>query len=471
MDSLLSKLLSRLLIDHRNGHRRSVISKYHDLLRLSSLPPDEIRRYQDQRLADLLNHAAAHVPFWKSHINQPVTPENARDTLSGLPFMERSAIQSDQKHFVDEQITQSPAFAEASAIAEKAMADETADRPIPDNESPPGIVEDATGGSTGTPMRFKVDRATQIAREASLYWANHLAGWRYGDRVAMLWGSDRDVGNAKKNPRLELRWKIDNIRWYNAFDMGEDRMAEFHRQMTRFKPHIIVAYAGSLDIYARFLSSQSTNPPNYPITSLVSSAEVLTPQARETIEGVFRKPVFNRYGNRECGAIAAEDGEGGLLINQGDFIVEIDSPDPVREPGSILITYFSNRAMPFIRYNTGDLGVWGGGREGQRLARIAGRQGDTIRTRKGKLIHGEYFTHLMYGAKGVKEFQFVQETLDDYRLLVVTGPGYDPAQEGEWHRKIGEWVGMDARIEVGRVEAIPVLPSGKRKFTLSKLKS
>ena len=468
MNSSLSSFLSRLFVDRKNEHRRKVLSRYREAVAISSWSRDRVRAHQDQQLVKLLAHAAKNVPFYREQLGrQNISESNVREVLAGLPAMERSAIQSDPQ-----------------AYLAKGFVAETFD--------------DATGGSTGTPLRFKVDRTTQVAREASLYWANHLAGWRYGDRVAMLWGSDRDVGNAKKDTKLELRWFLDNMRWYNAFDMGPDRMMEFHRAMKRFKPHIIVAYAGSLDIYARFLETiddgqkakdegrkamdGATSPIahcpfpcalrplfGYPLTSLVSSAEVLTPGMRENVEQVFGKTVFNRYGNRECGAIAAEDGQGGLLVNQGDFVVEVASPEPMSVPGPILITYLANHAMPFIRYNTGDLGVWTAGQAGIRLDRIVGREGDTIRTRDGKLIHGEYFTHLMYGAIGVKEFQFIQETMDSYCLLVVCNQDYEPLQEAVWRSKMGEILGDHAVLEIKQVSAIPVLPSGKRKFTLSRL--
>ncbi|HMO50438.1 MAG TPA: hypothetical protein PKE26_06085 [Kiritimatiellia bacterium] len=75
----------------------------------------------------------------------------------------------------------------------------------------------------------------------------------------------------------------------------------------------------------------------------------------------------------------------------------------------------------------------------------------------------------MYGAKGVKEFQFVQETLDHYQLLVV---GEEPTPEvvAHWRKEFAEVLGPEANVKIMRVEAIPVLPSGKRKFTVSRLK-
>lgn len=445
MRPALSSVLSRLLIDRAGGHRRLVLQGFRDRCRIDVWSAEERRCEQDRRLAVLLETSRVGVPRFANLLKgeRGIDPQRARACLTSLPVMRKSAIQADPEAFI--------------------------------NRSAGPSVDDFTGGSTGTPMRFRVDRATQLARESSLYWANSLAGWQPGQRVAMVWGSDRDTSAAAKNARLALRWWIDNIRWYNAFDMGEERMASFHDGMCRFRPHFIVAYAGSIFTYARFLRDRGIRPA-YPLAGIVSSAEILTAPMRETVESVFHRPVFDRYGNREAGAIAAECPEhAGLHVNEMDFIVEIDSPDPYTEPGPLLVTYLANHAMPLIRYDTGDLAMFARGecrcgRTTLRIDRLVGRQSDTLRTSSGKLVHGEFFTHLLYGANGVKEFQFVQVSLTEYKLLVVCQER-DPAQEARWKAKIRDAVGADASVRIEYVESIPVLTSGKRRFTLSMLPS
>lgn len=444
MNSFLSVFLSRLLVDRAHGHRAAVLSAFESNRRFDGLQPAERVGRREERLAALLAHAREHVPFYADRVpaGDGVTPRNAREVLSKLPVVRRADMQQDAAKFVSD-----------------------------DSRS---WVADATGGSTGTPMAFRVDRDTQIAREASLMWANSLAGWSPGERIAMLWGSDRDVQSASKKARLAVRWWIENMRWYNAFDMGEDRMEEFHSGLSGFRPHLLVAYAGSAFTYARFLKERGYAPA-YPVRSIVSSAEVCTPAMRKTIEEVFRRPVFDRYGNREFGAIAAEcDAHQGFHVNESDCIVEIDSPDPSRVEGPIIVTYLRNRAMPFLRYDTGDVGRFlsdeacACGRRTMRLAPVAGRQSDTIRTASGKLVHGEYFTHILYGATPVREFQFVQETPTLYRLLLVADRDRASSMEPRWREGIMEVLGSGSELRIEYVERIPPLPSGKRRFTVTK---
>lgn len=131
--------------------------------------------------------------------------------------------------------------------------------------------------------------------------------------------------------------------------------------------------------------------------------------------------------------------------------------------------------MPFLRYDTGDVGRFmpdepcACGRRTMRLAPVAGRQSDTIRTASGKLIHGEYFTHILYGTNVVREFQFVQETPTLYRLLLVADRGRASSLEPRWREGILEALGPGSEVLIEYVDCIPPLPSGKRRFTLTKL--
>lgn len=442
MDPIVSSILSRLLIDRADGHRRRVLESFAQAQREDRLSESERRALHAQRLAKLLNHAAACVPFYRDLIRDaPLTADRALDVLRTLPVVTRLDFQTNPGAFCAEGISE--------------------------------YYEDATGGSSGTPMRFRVDQATQQAREASLYWADSLAGWRYGERIAMLWGSDKDVRSAFQTARAHLRWWIENRRWYNAFDMGEERMASFHEDMRRFRPHILVAYAGAVERFARYLAEERIQP-NYPLRAIISSAEVLTAKARETVESIFQKPVFNRYGTREFGAIAAECGaHQGLHLNFRDMIVEIDSRDPEKIPGRVIVTYLRNWAMPFIRYDTGDLATLmpparcACGRTSIRIAAIVGRSSDIIRTASGKLIHGEFFTHLLYSVRSVREFQFVQESPQQYRLRLVTERKLSVPETESLRNRIADAVGEGSRIEIEYVDQIPTLPSGKRRFTFS----
>jgi phenylacetate-CoA ligase len=446
MKAGLSRFLSGHLLDRKEGHRTHVLASFRLHKEFDVMPDDKRLHRQDLLLAKLLDHARQHVPFYREILKGEGAIERSRvrDVWQRLPIIQRSDIQRNPEGFLSD-----------TGTSRK---------------------DDYTGGSTGTPMQFKVDQETQIARESSLMWADSLAGWYPGEKIAMLWGSDRDTKNALKSWRLHARWWLENRRWYDAFNMGPDELMKYHLALNSFRPDILVAYAGAVHTMALFLKQRDLRP-EYPRKAIISSAEMLAPGMRRDIQEIFNVSVFDRYGNREAGAMAAECAfHQGLHVNENDLIVEIAGSDPTQTPGSVLITYLHNYAMPLIRYDTGDLGCWmedepcSCGRRTARLARIAGRQSDVIRTSHGGLIHGEFFTHLLYGIKGVREFQFVQEAPEEYCLRLCADAGLCRSLESRWREAIIAKVGQQASVRIEYVASIPSSSSGKRRFTFSLLK-
>lgn len=426
-DHAVHAWLSRYAIDRKKHHRSAVWAAYDALLRFDGLSSESRASYQVAAMEKLLHYARTHVPFYKK------LPE----IYAHIPPLTRTDIQEHGEELVALQ-----------AISKS---------------------RDFTGGSSGTPMSFRVDRATQVAREASQWWTNSLAGWSPGDRIAMLWGADQDTRTVNQTTKMKIRWWIENTRWYNAFDMGEEAMLAFHRDMEQFQPDLLVGYSSALFEYARFLQANNIVP-TYPRKSIVSSAEVLFPTMRSKIETVFGKKIFDRYGNREFGGIAAEcEAHAGLHVNEHDMMVEIDSPDSQQIPGPIQITYFKNEAMPFIRYQTGDMACWMPdgtcpcGRSGRRLRFVVGREVDMIRTYDARFLHGETFTHLLYGTAEIKEFQLIQENSTTYTVKVVA----TPFDENLLRTKLLAELGGQSQIDIQYVDAIPLLKSGKRKFVLA----
>jgi phenylacetate-CoA ligase len=444
MNPWLSRLLSERLLDRKGGHRKAVLDAWHAKQLADFWSADERRAQQAKLLTELLNHCRAKVPFYQKLLRDAaeIRPLNAFEILQQLPIVTRTNIQQEPDQFL----------AAGEAVAG----------------------DDATGGSTGTPMQFKVDRPTQIARESSLMWADSHAGWQPGERIAMLWGSDRDVRSATRSVRLAMRWWIENRRWFDAFEAGPDEMRRYHHAIARFQPHYLVGYASALRTFAQFLETEKIKP-DYPRNAIVSSAEVLTQAARETVEQVFQRPVFDRYGNREFGAIAAECSEhAGLHVNPLDVIVEKVPMEGAEGLFRIVVTYLPNRVMPFLRYDTGDLARWLDGlcvcgRTTARLREMVGRQSDVIRLKSGRMIHGEFFTHLFYKSHGVRSFQFVQEDIGSFVLRVETSPEFFDSQAPEWRRRLLEALGADAQLEIIRVDRIPATASGKHRFTISKV--
>src|SRR5699024_8524305 len=126
----------------------------------------------------------------------------------------------------------------------------------------------------------------------------------------------------------------------------------------------------------------------------ISDSENLSVTAKAKMEEVFQCPVLNRYGNNENGIIALTmPGDDRMHVNFPEYYVELlklDSDEPVApgKPGRIVITDLYNKAFPFIRYDTGDIGIADEMLDGQCivLRQLLGRVSSSLRRTDGQLI-------------------------------------------------------------------------------------
>ena len=87
------------------------------------------------------------------------------------------------------------------------------------------------------------------------------------------------------------------------------------------------------------------------------TGEYLHKEARERIEKVFDCIVANQYGTKEVNSIAFECPCGKMHIMEDNVYVECEKRDENEDFGNIIVTSRINRAMPILRYFTGDIGL------------------------------------------------------------------------------------------------------------------
>jgi phenylacetate-CoA ligase len=85
-------------------------------------------------------------------------------------------------------------------------------------------------------------------------------------------------------------------------------------------------------------------------------------------------------------------------------------------------------------------------------------------------VHGEYFTHLMYGSQGIRTFQFHQTAPDRITIWVVP----DDASQADRTRTLTAAVEQiraltpaALTIDIREIDAIPLSNAGKHRFTRS----
>lgn len=337
----------------------------------------------------------------------------------------------------------------------------------------------ASGGSTGEPVRFIQDWEYAARSGALTLLFSKLVGREIGESEVCIWGSLRDIVGSTESWKARSVDKLTNSTFLSVFRLTPADMREFIAILNAKRPKLIIAYAAAMYELAKFAEIEGLDV--VPQAAIITSAVTLYPFMRDTIERVFQCKVFNRYGSREVGDIACErPGLEGLWVAPWGSYVEIVDNEGNRVPdgtrGEILVTSLSNFAMPLVRYRIGDRGVLSphrsrdGGRCGQVLDAVLGRSYDMFINRQGTLIEGGHFMALLWSRDWISKYQVIQES-HSHILFKLVKEGHGPQQAELEEISVGASSIMhdDVKVTFEFVDDIAASDSGKYRFIISKV--
>jgi phenylacetate-CoA ligase len=242
----------------------------------------------------------------------------------------------------------------------------------------------------------------------------------------------------------------------------------------------ILGYASALDRIVKYLKRNPTDLSNAHVISVVAMSESLDGPTKKALQQCFGCPVVSRYANIENGMLAQQTSNSGndFLANLASYHIEIldlheNTPVDEGNMGRIVVTDLFNRAMPMIRYDTGDLGIMGksekDGRSRYVLKKVEGRKMDAIYDARGEPISSFTITNSMWKYAELAQYQFIQVAEKVYEFKLNTLGKFQ--REDELVEEFKEYLGSDATIVVTYVREIPLLSSGKRKKVLNRIKT
>jgi phenylacetate-CoA ligase len=407
--------------------------------------PDQVRANQFQRLAALLAHAEARVPYY-------------RDLFRSLGIRSRDIRSLDD-------------FARLPILTKDIIAERWRDL-IREDVPLDQLCQHHSGGSTGVPLTFYRERAYMDASDAGTYRNFLQSGWRLGEMVGFFWGSN-DRLQRMSRPEFELRQWMRRMYQLDPFHSGPDEMERWLRRWRSLGATIAFGYASTVARFAEFIETSGRTVA--PLKGVFTTAEKLFPQQRETISRVFGCRVFDLYGSSEVQNIAAECPHGRMHVCADFVVMEGGEPVVPGAPTPIVLTSLWNYAMPFIRYRNEDCADLAGERCGcgnnfpvmrLNVARVS----DNFILPDGRVVHGEFFTHLMYGSRGIRTFQFHQTAPDRITLWVVPGEGHAEARQRAVNAAVTQIRALSAAplaVDVRESDAIPLSAAGKHRFTRS----
>jgi len=412
---------------------------------------ERLQEWQLQQLNKLLNHAYENVPYYRRVFDERgLKPNDIQDfnDLQKLPYLTRDLVRENLEDLVARNYPKSKRLFFA------------------------------TGGSTGIPLGFYWEKGRTRSLERAFMWRQ----WSWmgyeperRNRTVVL------RGLLTRNPLGDYD-PIENSLILSSYNLREDTLERYIQRIRNFKPVSMQAYPSVITILAGYMLRNSV-PPIDSLKVILCGSENLFPQQRELIERAFQCRVFSWYGQGECVSLAGNcERSNDYHIFSEYGITEIIDADgnPVLEdqesPGKIVATGFNNYLMPFVRYETGDIGVrtpgtCSCGRNYPLLKRIEGREQEYILTKDARIVS---LTGLIFGLhfsafQRIKQMQLVQEKKGSIMINIVKADNYSAEDEEEISVKMQDAVEGTLDIEFNYVDDIRRTERGKHKFLIQKL--
>lgn len=333
------------------------------------------------------------------------------------------------------------------------------------------MIRSYTGGSTGEPTVFYHSRAFRDIMSAAVWRAWTWAGWKPGQSILYIWGAPSDIRTDWRNKAKDFINRKSRI---NAFDCSESDYRKWIQIYNKKKPSLLFGYANGIGAFAKYIldNNISVVKPK----AIVTSAEILFPEARRNIELAFGQKVHNSYGSREMWEIASECKEGRLHIFSDICCLE-SVPDDLGI-NHLLLTIFHNEAMPLIRYDTGDTGnilddKCPCGSKFPLMDLKLGRQLDFIVGLNGARIDPHFANIIMYlDLQGIAKFQFYQKKDFSIELRIVKNRLFSNntiAHLKRVEKELKHKLSDDLVFTIKEVDDIQPSRTGKHKFIISEL--
>lgn len=441
----MNRFLSKYFFYYPSTFAKGEFVGYHlpNYRNFQTLPKKNIQDYQQHRIDTLIKHAMRNSVFYRRYTNGALYLQYNCDEVNSrfhdLPFLTKQDI-----------ISYKP---DINTHYHWWSSTKT------------------TGGSTGEPVTISKN-PNALARERAATWrAYEWAGIKIGDKQARFWGIPHTSHGRFKAKLIDF---VSNRRRLSAFNLTEESLSGYYKTLLKYKPHYLYGYVSVIEAFACYIKDNNLAPiPS--LTSIITTAEVLTEHTRFAIQDTFGIKVFNEYGCGEVGSIAHECEHGKMHIMADNLYLEIDGD---KDSGEIVVTDFFNYATPLIRYKIGDFatldhGDCECGRTLPILKSIHGRAYDLISTSDGRILHPEaimyIFESVQNGNGSFKHFQVIQEELNSFNINIVPSKHWSKGIQQELEGKLKQYISPEINTHFKLVDSIPRENSGKMRVIKSNI--
>jgi phenylacetate-CoA ligase len=411
--------------------------------------PDCARRIARSKLSETLSWAIETVPEYERFQVQLRSAQEPSELLASLPVIDKTSINRHPERYLSQAI---PATRRLKAM---------------------------TSGSNQNPLCFYLQKHVTRPKEQAFIQQFHS---RVGATSLKLTLSLR--GRPIPGPRAAngAPWLYEPIKRQLIFGAGhldERGLPHYAQLLERYRPAFIEAFPSLLYPLARWLKDHPVSRWEPSLQGVLLYSENVYGFQMRLFRQVFRCPVLKHYGHSERVLMAGSmpDDERYFFWPTYGWFELLDARDrPVTEPGvlgHIVGTSFDNRAMPFVRYRTGDLAVLSGRGHPQlpghtACERIEGRVQEFVIDRDHRAISiANVCAQHIPAFSRIDAMQYHQDRAGELTLKFVTRTPLAPEERRRMARAVSEKSGCD--VTVVRVDALEGTARGKHRMLIQHL--
>ena len=415
---------------------------------------DELLEHQNRNLRKTVKYAYDYVPFYHQKLKERgLEPGDIRTLkdLRKLPVIRKDEIRENLSRITSKEFDMSSLHAHS------------------------------TSGSTGHPLHVFISDKEDDYRKAKHMTANIICGQKPRDRYVTI-ASPSHFGEVPKLLRV--------IGFYDrAFVSVFDSVDTQISAIEKIEPDVLSGYSSSLLLLAKELERRGveTIRPRF----VLGGAELIDEYSRRYIEEVLEAPFYDQYAIVELDRIAWQcTARLQYHIDADSIITEFLDGDgeevAAGEKGEIVCTSLFNRAMPFIRYHVGDIGVPSDdecqcGIALPLMKMIEGRKDSLLPLPDGRLLSPRIFTVAMNmfnmgtGNREIDQFRVIQRKIDYFEIHIkkkseVVDEKNMKKELAEHLRKVLNLGTDDITLEIEFEDYIPIDKTGKFSAVMSMVK-
>jgi phenylacetate-CoA ligase len=426
----LKRVLVNLEALKRNYYRRwGNYKNLYSELKPNELFPKEYGKIQDDLIKSLSNYVNGNIPAYEKM--------NGIDSIIMLykyPLLNKDMYIKDIKSYIDLQYPVSKYY------------------------------KGKTSGSTGKPLVFYRDREAVRYNYLLADKALELIGL-HKDDVKCRFSGVSIFNFEKQTPPFWIYVDVFKQLQCSSYHLNESNFKLYIDAMKNHNVSFGTGYANTWLHLAEYVLKHSYN--KLTLKAIVTDSEGITDEQQNLIEKAFNCKVHQTYGLGEVGQIAIQCSKRNYhILPQAAYVEIIDEKGEnisTERTGEITVTSLYAKKTPFIRYQTGDLGVISNnqcdcGWHGQVLLNIIGRVDDYIITESGAKI--TRLSHLIKPVKGVVNSQIIQSDKNSLAINLIVNENFERNSMERAIKEAKSYVG-NMSIEWNIVEYLEKTKSGK----------